>query len=368
MSLPADSPSLRSSSPDDRNRPTRSPQNEVIHKLRVWSEFGGNSRSSHSPVTFLFVQQSKTENGPAPRISLLASVQGLTAISGGGDIHFSATFHATRPLDRGTLWSETDPRICDSRLRGNDMVTIYDLKSKGRDMRTQVKPKPESSQPAWRTCLGFLLRTFPVSAVSIRVKQSQFAALPRGTRLAVQTNPICTGAIWRASPLWTKSYGESDMQRTSAKQSQFRAGHGRAIVPNKANSPGGAGRDAAWRTRNGVVVQTNPIRSAQPRGGGVAVNKRSQSGSQSCRTKTISAVGTVESPIIAPFQSPGVGRGRNVQNEADFRPAGRHELHVTLGDSLHRARGMAQTIADVSARIGAQPGRADARTELSVSA
>jgi len=35
------------------------------------------------PVTFLFVQQSKTQNGPALRFSLLVSEQGLTVISGG---------------------------------------------------------------------------------------------------------------------------------------------------------------------------------------------------------------------------------------------------------------------------------------------
>ena len=43
----------------------------------------------NAPVMRLFVQQSKTQNGPPPRFSLLASVQGLTAILEGGAIHFS---------------------------------------------------------------------------------------------------------------------------------------------------------------------------------------------------------------------------------------------------------------------------------------
>jgi hypothetical protein len=43
-------------------------------------------------MMFLFVQQSKTENGPALRFSLLASGQGLTAVSAGGEIHFFDRF------------------------------------------------------------------------------------------------------------------------------------------------------------------------------------------------------------------------------------------------------------------------------------
>ena len=42
-----------------------------------------------------FVQQSQTQNGPALRFSLLGSGQGLTAISGSGEIHFLRQIHAT---------------------------------------------------------------------------------------------------------------------------------------------------------------------------------------------------------------------------------------------------------------------------------
>lgn len=47
-------------------------------------------------MMFLFVQQSKTQNAPAPTFSLLASGQELTAISEGGAIHFFDKFRATR--------------------------------------------------------------------------------------------------------------------------------------------------------------------------------------------------------------------------------------------------------------------------------
>jgi hypothetical protein len=123
------------------------------------------------------------------------------------------------------------------------------------------------------------------------------------------------------------------MQRTSAKQSQFRVGHGRAIVPNKANS------------RRSFKCEVSSVKSGKP-------------GGQSPESSYLKLHTLHSKPGRRPF----------VQNEANSRPADRHELHVTLGDSLHRARGMAQIIADVSARIGVQPGRTDARTELSVPA
>jgi hypothetical protein len=52
-------------------------------------------------MMFLFVQQSKTENGPPLRFSLLASGQGLTAISEAGAIHFYAPIPATRQVIGG---------------------------------------------------------------------------------------------------------------------------------------------------------------------------------------------------------------------------------------------------------------------------
>jgi hypothetical protein len=255
------------------------------------------------PRVFSFVQQSRTENGPPRRFSLLASGQGLTAICEGGAAHFFDTIPATRSLDRETPSPEAAPRIYDLRFMS------YDLKAEGRDVKTHRKSKPESSQPAWRTCLDFLLRTLPVSAVSVRAKQSQFGALPRGTGLAVQTKPICTGAIRNASPLRTNGYGESGMQRTSAKQSQFRA------VPD-GTRPLGREPGAPSLVAGPCRVQTNPI------------------------------WGCGRLPICWD-----VGRGP-CTNKANFHSSGRHELHVTLGDSLHRARGLAQTIAGVSSRIG----------------
>jgi hypothetical protein len=87
---------------------------------------------------FIFVQQSQTQNGPALQFSLLASGQGLTAISEGGETHFSVQIPATRPTGRGMLCSEADPRY-DLRFM------IYDLKAEGEDITTGVKLKPESS-------------------------------------------------------------------------------------------------------------------------------------------------------------------------------------------------------------------------------
>jgi hypothetical protein len=48
-----------------------------------------------------------------------------------------------------------------------------------------------------------------------------------------QTNPIGRRAARGASPLWAKSYGELDIQRTSARQSQLpEAGHRGGVHPS----------------------------------------------------------------------------------------------------------------------------------------
>jgi hypothetical protein len=44
---------------------------------------------------------------------------------------------------------------------------------------------------------------------------------PSGRGQMRQTNPIGTGAASKASPVWTRNYGELSMQRRPAKQSQF---------------------------------------------------------------------------------------------------------------------------------------------------
>jgi len=58
--------------------------------------------------TTTFVQQSGTQNRPAPRFSLPECGQRLTVISIPGATHFSAYIHATRRIGRGTLWSKAD--------------------------------------------------------------------------------------------------------------------------------------------------------------------------------------------------------------------------------------------------------------------
>jgi hypothetical protein len=59
-----------------------------------------------------------------------------------------------------------------------------------------------------------------------------------------QTNPIGTGTTSRASPVWTRNYGELDMQMRLAKQSQSR--------------PRRAGRDLGDEGCGGQSCQTKP--------------------------------------------------------------------------------------------------------------
>jgi hypothetical protein len=54
-------------------------------------------------LVFAFVQQSKTKNEPAKRFSLLASGQGLTAISERDAVHFSVPIPATRRVLGGRV-------------------------------------------------------------------------------------------------------------------------------------------------------------------------------------------------------------------------------------------------------------------------
>ena len=68
----------------------------------VRPEFGWRSLPLKTPVMLSFVQQSETQNGPRLRFSLWASGQGLTTVSGGGEIHFFRQIHATsQVLGRG---------------------------------------------------------------------------------------------------------------------------------------------------------------------------------------------------------------------------------------------------------------------------
>jgi hypothetical protein len=385
-------------------------------------------------VMFLFVQQSKTENGPAPRFSLLASAQGLTEISGGGAIHFSATFHAIRPLDRGTPSPEAGPRIYDLRFMS------YDLRAEERDMKTRGKAKPESASLARRTCFGLFLRGLRVSVVGIRTNKANLpSAAGREGGRSHQTNPI-----WNAQP----RAGVSPRTDKANLPGHGPSDTGRGRVQTKpicpavlgGTRPGERGAGPLYKQTQSSVPspeegvspeQTKPIYQDVARGrrDGVCCTNEADSGqpgrypgadyaeqTQFSRADRpgLDAGGTnkansqkaddIRGPFVrneANSRLDRVGRGRrdagrgsNVQNEPNLASRARprkmkcakpddkirlrslreecrfasNPLEGPLGDSLHRARGMAQTIADVSAWIGVSPGRADARTELSVPA
>jgi hypothetical protein len=106
-----------------------------------------------------------------------------------------------------------------------------------------------------------------------------FGGTPTAQGESCETNPICTGVMGRASPLWAEIYGELDRHRSSAKQSQFAPGaqeRARAagaaegprgpIVQNKPNLPP-AGREdhrqgrRPWRCHPslGQWHETKPI-------------------------------------------------------------------------------------------------------------
>jgi hypothetical protein len=106
-------------------------------------------------------------------------------------------------------------------------------------VRTRAEPKPESPQLAWQTCLGFILRGLRVSVICMRAKQSQFPAVPGGTR-----------------PQGRGTRGKR------AKQTQFPAvGQDPGSRLCKTNPiSAGAGRDGAAEARNaGQTCKTNPI-------------------------------------------------------------------------------------------------------------
>ncbi len=114
--------------PSYRFRPPR--QQVVGHVMRepVDPHFrGGRWYAEDCFRTARFVQQLKRQNTPRVRNSLFRRAQGVTRFWGITRAQNSVTIRATRSIGRGTLWSEADPLIYDSRLRGNDVFTIYDL-------------------------------------------------------------------------------------------------------------------------------------------------------------------------------------------------------------------------------------------------
>jgi hypothetical protein len=95
---------LRSVQDDKRARES------IRIRIRNQQENGGCGPSSVAsqppqkpPTMFLFMQQSRTKNRPALRFSLLSSVQGLTAISGGGATQFFVQIPATRRVIGGDI-------------------------------------------------------------------------------------------------------------------------------------------------------------------------------------------------------------------------------------------------------------------------
>jgi len=84
--------------------------------------------------TTTFVQQSKRQNTPRARNSLFARAQRVARRWGVARARNSDTIRATPPQGRGTLWSETGPRIYDLRCM------IYGSKAKGRDVATPARP------------------------------------------------------------------------------------------------------------------------------------------------------------------------------------------------------------------------------------
>jgi hypothetical protein len=147
-------------------------------------------------------------------------------------------------------------------------------------MKTHGEAKPESPPSARQICPVFLLRgghsweTKPnlgrmghlgdgASERPIARNEPNFADQRASGGQTCETNPICTGVMRGASPVWAKVYGQMDMQRTSAKQSQFQDAQtwaranvaagaaGGTSCTNKANS-----RPAGRRERSGIPHRT----------------------------------------------------------------------------------------------------------------
>jgi len=159
-------------------------------------------------------------------------------------------------------------------------------------VRTRAEPKPESPQLAWQTCLGFILRGLRVSVICMRAKQSQFPAVPGGTR------PQGRGTRGkRAKQTQFPAVGQdprSGLRKTNPISPAVPGGSGsggrgswRAIVQNEPNFPGDARWDEAAGPRSDGAA--SPVAGANHA-------KRTQfppvgqdPGSRLCKTNPISA-------------------------------------------------------------------------------
>jgi len=94
-------------------------------------------------MMFLFVQQSQTQNRPALRFSLLASGQGLTAISEGGEIHFFRQIHATRQVIGGRIQVKSRK----SKGKSKESATVLDRKFRVRTDRPSRRGSACETKP-----------------------------------------------------------------------------------------------------------------------------------------------------------------------------------------------------------------------------
>jgi hypothetical protein len=113
-------------------------------------------------------------------------------LSGLAHAQNSGTIRATRPLDRGTVRLMMD----DSRLRGNDMFMIDDLKAEGREVPTRGRSAKRTQFSASRTAgTGQLRQTNPIPAI-MPIRRSAF---PGGQ--SCQTNPIRRDLPRKTNPI-----------------------------------------------------------------------------------------------------------------------------------------------------------------------
>jgi hypothetical protein len=94
---------------------------------------------------------------------------------------------------------------------------------KSRLRKTKPIPGGAGWDEAWGTRgLGQLCKANPICHSSTgRGAGGKKRKSPRGRGQMRQTKPIGTGATSKASPVWTRNYGELSMHTRPAKQSQF---------------------------------------------------------------------------------------------------------------------------------------------------
>ena len=139
------------------------------------------------------------------------------------------TIRATPPQGRGILCPEVEPlRVMIAALCSQ--WHVYDWKAEGRGMRTRAGWTADSQGPG---------------ACHLGLARAGCTNKPNWRGSSRQTKPISAAATGWASTRRKRSYGELNMQETSAKQSQFPA------------MPGGTGPEG--RGTWGRICQTNPM-------------------------------------------------------------------------------------------------------------